>query len=655
MTNSACTTLIARRPVDEARRFAFRPVRSLTLAVAILVVAGCLGTSAALASTSTTLCVHDSDYTCPAGSIDEGAQLQQALNAASLLPASPDAPNVIDIGPGVYSSDPPGFSYASSNPLRIIGSGTGSTILLSVPSSSPGVTDVLALGDSDTAETVSVSDLSLTVDDGGGTGLALTGGTADDIDVGSDQTLATGVVLDGATLSGSTVESNNFDSAVQTGGQPSELDDDTLSATPDNGDGVLAKGPTTIHRVKATAMYGLYDSRAQVSVDDSLVEATWGLASYTGSISALNDTLIGTAANSIGVISNESDVRIVNSIIHGFPNSFVTQDGATIEANSDNWDGGSSGTGISRSQQIGADPGFVNAAGGDYHLAWYSSLIDASAITSLNSDNSSTDLDDNPRVVVDGNAGTPVDIGAYEYQHRAPDAQATATPSSGAPGTVFSFDSAGSHDPDDGDYLSYSWTFDDGTIAAGSTASHAFTSPGQHTGVLTVTDSSGLTSTATATVNVTGPVPSAGNGNGAPGNGAVTNAGTPGTGLGTQTTTTSGNHSGGQRLTGRATLRLVHHSVHGETIAVTLSCGRAAACNAITLTETTQTHHHMTTLAKLHTHLRAGQTRTFALTLSHSDRALLASLGKLAVTIAAGLGNAHTTTSPATAHATIKA
>src|SRR5262249_34950221 len=59
------------------------------------------------------------------------------------------------------------------------------------------------------------------------------------------------------------------------------------------------------------------------------------------------------------------------------------------------------------------------------------------------------------------------------------------------------------------------WTFDDGFSATGEAVSHAFTTAGQHTGTVTVTDPTGLKATSTATVTVISPAP-APNGSTAP-------------------------------------------------------------------------------------------------------------------------------------------
>ena len=96
------------------------------------------------------------------------------------------------------------------------------------------------------------------------------------------------------------------------------------------------------------------------------------------------------------------------------------------------------------------------------------------------------------------------DVGAYEYQRRPPVVTASAAPAVVAPGQPVSFQAAGS-DPDPGEAVTFTWAFDDGTSASGSTVSHAFGSAGSHSATLTATDPAGVTATATATVTVIAP------------------------------------------------------------------------------------------------------------------------------------------------------
>ena len=75
-------------------------------------------------------------------------------------------------------------------------------------------------------------------------------------------------------------------------------------------------------------------------------------------------------------------------------------------------------------------------------------------------------------------------MGAFEYQRVAPTAVATATPGSVEAGIPATFSATGSSDPNPGDTLSYSWTFDDGATASGPTVTHSFATAGTHTATL---------------------------------------------------------------------------------------------------------------------------------------------------------------------------
>jgi glucose/arabinose dehydrogenase len=76
--------------------------------------------------------------------------------------------------------------------------------------------------------------------------------------------------------------------------------------------------------------------------------------------------------------------------------------------------------------------------------------------------------------------------------NRAPAAVGTATNTSGATPLTVNFDGSGSSDPD-GDALTYSWDFGDGSTGTGVKPSHTYTTKGHFTAMLTVSDGKGGT------------------------------------------------------------------------------------------------------------------------------------------------------------------
>ena len=88
--------------------------------------------------------------------------------------------------------------------------------------------------------------------------------------------------------------------------------------------------------------------------------------------------------------------------------------------------------------------------------------------------------------------------------NRAPTAQAAATPDQGDPPLDVTFSSAGTSDPD-GDTLTYTWDFGDGTpISNAPNPVHTYSTLGQHVATLVVSDGS-LSDTATVLVTVGSP------------------------------------------------------------------------------------------------------------------------------------------------------
>ena len=86
-------------------------------------------------------------------------------------------------------------------------------------------------------------------------------------------------------------------------------------------------------------------------------------------------------------------------------------------------------------------------------------------------------------------------------QNRNPVARAAGSPTSGPGPLTVTFSSAGSSDPEGG-ALTYRWTFGDGGTSTAANPSHTYTTNGNYTATLTVTDPGGLTGSADVQVSV---------------------------------------------------------------------------------------------------------------------------------------------------------
>jgi PKD repeat protein len=75
-------------------------------------------------------------------------------------------------------------------------------------------------------------------------------------------------------------------------------------------------------------------------------------------------------------------------------------------------------------------------------------------------------------------------------------------PYTGAPGVAIQFNGSTSTDAD-GTITTYQWDFGDNIGGSGATTTHSYSSPGQYTVRLTVTDNQGATHSATTTATVT--------------------------------------------------------------------------------------------------------------------------------------------------------
>jgi PKD domain-containing protein len=613
------------------------PKRLLLIAAApILTLAIAAAAPALSRAAAQTYCVHQAGSTCPAGTVDEGNNLQGALRVAAGNPSTASSPNVVTIGPGTYRPDVTGdgFRVGTRNPLQVTGSGVGQTTL-----TDSGAQAVIALGGASGSATVSLS--RLTVGGAAVDGVLISDGSVDHVAVdpnGPGSNGENGIELSASTVKDSTVTlpaGSNGSSLLVTGGDSSsnEIDDVTVNG---GGAGLSATSGATIHRARLIGnRTALVVDSAPIYIDDSLLVG--GIEADNdhdaeGSILAVNDTIVAgdgsnVGAASVSFLSSGSDITLYDSIVHGFRTSFETAGAdATIEAANDNYDGtkAEAGSTISLSGRVVGDPAFVDPGAGDYHLAWNSPLIDAGNTGLVSAVSSSTDLDGDPRDVAAIRSSSPLDLGAYEYQHRAPTVVTTAAPSSATTGTPITFDGAHSSDPDDGDTLTYAWSFDDGATATGATVTHVFSTPGAHTATLTVTDPSGLSARQTATVTVISPA-----------------SPPPTTALGGAPTSPASAHLG---VLGKP-------SVNGNKVTLKLSCIGSTACTGIQVTETANKAKQV---AAARLSLNPGQTKAITLTLNSKGKVLLARFGKLRASITVTLKTAIIKTTHVTLHASKK-
>ena len=129
---------------------------------------------------------------------------------------------------------------------------------------------------------------------------------------------------------------------------------------------------------------------------------------------------------------------------------------------------------------VEGDPGFVNAAGGDFHLLSNSIALNAGSSVGA------------PAFDYDGNTrpyGVGFDIGAYEYQGGGgspPVANFSGVPTSGAAPLTVAFTDASTNSP-----TSWSWTFGDGGTSTAQSPSHTYNTANQYTVSLTATNAQG--------------------------------------------------------------------------------------------------------------------------------------------------------------------
>jgi hypothetical protein len=354
---------------------------------------------------------------CPGGTAE--TDFQQALNDAQVHGGSDN----VQLGPGTFDS-PFGFSYSGSDPVDIVGAGSGSTTI-----SDSGVasgTDLLRIAGS-TGSTV--SELRL-VNEGtylGGSPFpsALnTVGSANNIAISAppSSTNVNGIAAGPASvISHVSIDiplhgSSGFNEAVVT--SPGTVVEDSAIQGDQAVDVFGSGAAVTLRRmtIRSDLQPVFADTGSTVSLQDSLILSVGtdpvGLeASHDPpNITADGVTMVGPGTPGSIALDARSGGSIAfrNSIAIGYGSTFDTDSTSSISTDYSDYTGTRSGTGtITEGHQLNVDPGFVNAAAGDYRLAAGSPLIDAGDPAGPAAGDSLTDLAGNARV-----AGGRLDIGA---------------------------------------------------------------------------------------------------------------------------------------------------------------------------------------------------------------------------------------------------
>lgn len=476
---------------------------------------------------------HAATYCVQApGCTGTNATLDQALSYAA---ASTDN-DTVQIGPGTFSGN--GFRYApgaNGGQLTIQGAGPKQTILTGV-----GVYgDVLEVNEDASHDVATVEDLGLQVPREAGytRGLSIARGLVEHVVATSPGT--TGYPIGFRVGDGTIVRHDVADvgfngfAGFEMVGDPTSVENRVEDSTAIGRWGILVEaGPGSVTRTRVQAVQeGIEACNTEADVDDTLIQLSGkyaiGLAVQAGgrcggnpaAMNAKHVTIVGDnspATTDVGAVQVFADpyaatLDLRHSIIRGIAYTLAWRSVGTATATI-----GSTDAKLSASAQTGT-PGTLNLAGGNidtsprfvdpgssnYHLLWNSPAIDAGPSEPFAVWESRFDLAGQPRIVDgDGNGTARRDMGAFEYQHRRPHAEADASPHKRPVGHPFRFSAVGSSDPDPGDTLRYRWHFDDGAKATGITVEHAFSDPGRHRGRVRVIDPTGLRANATATVRV---------------------------------------------------------------------------------------------------------------------------------------------------------
>jgi PKD repeat protein len=466
---------------------------------------------------ATTYCVPDATG-CPGGAV-ASPTVQSALDSAEAA-----GNDTVLIKPGNYNGN---FVYdpSVSNAGQLeVGAQTGTGVTLR-PIGSGGTTLLIDRDSSDSLTTV--RDLTIEAPDGGSglitygnalrgqfrgvsgaqgaTGMRLIGSTeAKDVDVrmadnggpsnrGIETTRTSGNEAGPSTITTSYVESE--EALLLTNGASVRR---TRVVSSQNGINVLCAGTVVIDNVAHTVTGG------------------FGLRAHTGgqcgpenpaSVDVRHLTLVSEAPSAgpalwvEAVDGGNAQIVMRSSIVLGFANVVRVQQGNQVGTTTSIQAGhslvdltlgdpqypGSFATDLGGN--FTGDPLFRDAPARDYRQLWHSPVIDAGHPLPLGPGESTTDLLGTPRLFDgDGDGVQRRDAGAFEYDAAAP--KVSVSPNPAVVGQPITFDASQSHSiygPRE-----YAWTWDDGGSAGDSASvTHTFSTPGTHTGTLSMGDNSG--------------------------------------------------------------------------------------------------------------------------------------------------------------------
>jgi PKD repeat protein len=498
---------------------------------AVVAGTGLAAPGSASAAGPPTICVHVA--ACPAGGIDKGDDLQDALNVASasvtgtvVLVGDKGSPYT---GPFFAGKASPGLVPTAR--LTIKGAGPGRPTLRAPA----GQTGLSGTG-------VAVQGIDVRMDDpGSGKGIRIDTGTLRDVEVTAPfgtQDAGRGVEAVGAVdIDGLRVKDAGA-VALDASGDISAHD---LRITTD-ATGVKAHdGVVRIAESRIDAGdEGVTSSVANLFVDHSAVTTKGatarGIDVSDGSVTLEHDTIAHSGPS--GGTDTALRISIVDDLpargnIHasafaGYSQGIVRNPETELpidlavadsvwDSSHDDLNRGAVVAPFTEAGNAHVAPALVDLAGGDLRPRGGSPMIDRDTRT----DGRFRDLDLRPAVDGDGNGSVRADAGAFEYRRLAPQVDSADVPASATVGTPAQFTTAASDG--DGDRLETVWSFGDGGTAAGSSATHTYAAPGTRTVTATVTDEAGVSATRTFSVDVAaaplpgGTAPAGGGGAGTPG------------------------------------------------------------------------------------------------------------------------------------------